>query len=242
LTIARFYVSPDELKKSCLAIEGLAHHHLSRVLRIRLGQKVIVMDGEGSVGQATVREIGPSKSLLAVDTLIKMEKEEPGLHLFQALIQWKKMDRIVQYMVEMGVNSLIPFSCHRSRPLESLGADRVERWRNIAVESSRLAGRPYLPRVENPKDWEGALLSLQTFDEVLYADEEGGSRPAEVLGSRDNINIGMIVGPEGGFTDKERESLAAFGVSPVTLGDTILRAEIAGLVMTSALRCHYGLL
>jgi 16S rRNA (uracil1498-N3)-methyltransferase len=242
LTIARFYVSSEELSGGRVVLAGQDHHHLSRVLRMRRGQEVTVMDGCGLVGRASIHEITPMQSIIVVEELVKMDEEQPRLHLYQAIPGAKKMDTVVRGAVESGICFIIPFSCHRSGSTRELSSGKMERWRKIALETSRLAGRSYLPEVSEPLDWDGALQSLCCLDRILYADERGGERPALTLGDEIPEELGLMVGPEGGFTDVEREDLAARGARAVTLGKNIMRTDTAGLVLTAAVRCHYGLL
>ena len=142
MTIARLYVSPKEPKEGRLVLEGHDHHHLSRVLRMRRGQEAGVLDGNGALGRAFIVEITASRTVIAMEYISRVDEEHPRLHLFQAIPEGKKMDNVVQACVELGVISITPFSSRRSRPLSAAGEGKVGRWRKIAVESSRLAGRP----------------------------------------------------------------------------------------------------
>jgi 16S rRNA (uracil1498-N3)-methyltransferase len=225
-----------------VVLEGHQYHHLSHVLRMRPGQEVIVFDGGGLVGRASISDITPTQAVIAVDKLKRIDREKPKLHLYQAIPKMKKMDTVIQNAVEMGIYSVVPVRCSRSISRCSSGADRLQRWRKIAVESSRLAGRPYLPEIREPLDWDEALRSLCSMDKAIFADEESGERTSLVLGDGLPEDVGMLVGPEGGFSDGERQALTASGAIAVTLGNTIFRTETAGMALSAAVRCHYGLL
>lgn len=242
MTTARTYVDPDLLSIGRLVLEGEEHHHLSRVLRIRKGQPVSILDGQGSVGRAAIIEVASTKTVVEIEGIHRIEEERPRLHLFQALPRGAKMDHVVQWGVELGAATIEPFSSRRSRPLDEAVERRIERWRKIAVESSRVAGRSYLPYIRRPLYWQEALEALRDPEVVLIADEAGGKRPAEALKDLMPEDLGLIIGPEGGFTDTERKDLRGLGAIPVTLGDTILRTETAGLVLLAAVRCHYKMI
>ncbi|MFW6113637.1 MAG: RsmE family RNA methyltransferase [Actinomycetota bacterium] len=242
MTVAKLYVSPERLKKGSLALEGDAHHHLSRVLRIKHGEEIGILDGAGRIGRASVLDVSRNSTLVDVRDIMEIAEQKPRIHLYQALPRGKKMDRVVQSAVELGVFSIKPFACRRSIPLEGGGRKKVERWRRIALESSRVAGRAYLPEMKMTVGWDGLMESLKGLETILTADEEGGCRPSEALGRASPEDIGILIGPEGGFAEDEREYLKEAGAESVTLGGLILRTETAGLVLVAAVKLHFGLL
>ncbi len=242
MTIARFYVSTTALDSGRLALEGAEHHHASRVLRMRVGEKVVLLDGRGSVAAGTVEEIRSDCTWVTVESVARVMEERPRMHLFQAVPQGSRMDGVVHWSVELGAASLRPFISSRTAAARAPAARRLERWRRIALEASRVAGRPYLLKVEEIADWGKLLLSLAGMEAALYADETGGVRPEEALSADDPADLALVVGPEGGFSDGERNDLAGAGARAVTLGDNVLRAESAGMVLLAAARCRYGLL
>jgi 16S rRNA (uracil1498-N3)-methyltransferase len=222
LTTARFYVSERALREGILSLEGAEHHHASRVLRMRVGEKVILLDGRGGTGYGTIRDIDAGHTSIVVESTERALEEHPRLHLYQGLPRSSKMDEVVQRGVEIGAASLHPFTSSRSRTPHGSQQRRVERWRRIALESSRVAGRPFLPEVYGLKDWDEALRSMQDMADVLFADEAGGIRPASALQGREPLDLALVVGPEGGFTPQEREDLLAAGARAVTLGTNCL--------------------
>jgi 16S rRNA (uracil1498-N3)-methyltransferase len=242
LTTARFYVSEEALRAGQISLQGAEHHHASRVLRMRAGERVILLDGKGCTAHGTIQEITTDRTSIKVDDSAHVSEELPRLHLFQGLPHGTKMDDVVQWGVELGAASLRPFVSSRSRLPDASLAKRSERWRRIALEASRLAGRPFLPEVCEVESWDVALRHVRKMDAALFADEAGGLKPASALDGENPDDLALVIGPEGGFTDEEREDLAAAGARPVTLGDNILRTQTAGMVLLATVRCHYGLL
>lgn len=242
MTTARFYVSEQALLSGRLTLEGGEHHHASRVLRMRVGDSVILMDGRGRTGRGTIEGFTPASTSVVVAETSCVEEERPRLHLLQGLPHGSKMDDVVQLGVETGAASLLPFLTSRSRQPRAPLAEKAARWRRIAVEAARVAGRPFLPEVGDVRGWDEALRMLRGMDAALFADETGGERPASALGGGSPEDVALVIGPEGGFTREERESLLAAGARPVTLGRNVLRAETAGAVLLAAVRCHYGML
>lgn len=241
MTTAKFYIDPSAFSAGQLRLDGAYHHHLSRVLRMRAGQSLQLMDGMGGMADGSILEISSSYTSILVGEVRRVEEERPRMILFQALPQGKKMDAVVQWSVELGAASVIPFACSRSRPLDDNVNGRHQRWCKIASESSRVAGRPYLPEIGKACDWTELLEKIENAEMALVADEAGGERPSAVLDGKDPDKVGLVIGPEGGFSTEERKDLYAFAM-PVTLGQTVLRTETAGMVLLAAVKCHFGLL
>ena len=242
MTVPRFYISSQQLQEGHLFLEGENHHHLSRVLRLRKEDEVEVLDGEGLVARGRVVDITSSRAVIDVASCHRLQEERPRMHLYQALPQGRKMDELIQRCVELGVHAFHPFTCTRSRPVDVVDENKKRRWKKIARESSRTAGRAYLPSMEEAVSWRNMVGDLPGMDVVIVADEQGGIRPSQALQGADPDELGLIIGPEGGFTDLEREELIEAGARAVTLGTYILRAESAGAVLVAAVRCHFGLL
>lgn len=240
MTIARFYLKDIAPPWGRVTLEKEEHHYASRVLRLRTGQEVMLLDGRGTVCRASVVAIDPQHTFVEIKESRREEEERPRLLLYQALLKDAGMGEVLRRNVELGIARVLPFVSHRS--LAAFDERRQERWNRIAREASRVAGRAYLPHVEKPLSWEDLLSSLSRREKVLYADEKGGERPSGALAAAVPEEIAMVIGPEGGFTDGERAALREAGAVPVTLGPYNLRAESAGAVLASAVRAHLGLL
>ncbi|MDI7253365.1 MAG: RsmE family RNA methyltransferase, partial [Actinomycetota bacterium] len=214
------------------------HHHV-RVLRLRRGEEALLLDGRGMVYRAVVAEITPRRTRLEILDRRREEEERPRFLLYQSTLPSSRMEEALRRSVELGVGGVIPFLSRRSRPLPDPG--RLERWRRVVRDASRVAGRAYLPRVEEPLTWEGLIGCVSSSPVTLLADERGGIRVAEALRGMEE-EVALLVGPEGGFEIEEREQLLKAGAVSVTLGRYNLRAESAGAVMLAAGRAFFGLL
>lgn len=241
MTIARFYLENLAETADCAFLEDEEHRH-SRVLRLRRGEKVFILDGRGTVCRAVVAEITPRRTRLEILERYIEKEEKPRFHLFQSTLPSSRMEEAIRRCVELGVAAVIPFLSLRSRPMPDAG--KLERWRRVARDASRVAGRAYLPRLEVPIAWEDLLERISTCRIALLADERGGARVADVLGGEEEEEeeVFLIVGPEGGFHGAERNQLLEAGAVSVTLGKYNLRAESAGAVILAAARARIGLL
>jgi 16S rRNA (uracil1498-N3)-methyltransferase len=209
---------------------------------MKSGESVLLLDGKGSVARGAVIEIDRTHTLVEIDSTSHTAETRPRLHLFQGLPHGAKMDDVVYWSVELGAASLVPFRSTRTRDTDASLHRRLERWRRIAVEASRVAGRLYLAEVAAVKTWQEAVSQLCGMELVLLADEAGGVRPAHALADKSPDELALVIGPEGGFSDAEREDLAAAGALPVTLGENVLRTQTAGMVLLAAVKCHFELL
>jgi 16S rRNA (uracil1498-N3)-methyltransferase len=240
LTTARFYVEELPSPGDRLSLEDEDHHHASRVLRLRPGHEVVLLDGRGTVCRARVVDLDARRTRVEITERRREKRERPRLLLCQALLRDNRMGEVVQRNVELGVTALLPFSSQRSQ--RSLEEHRLQRLRRIALEASRVACRPYLPRVEGLLSWEELLEDIAGREKVLCADERGGASPPPARRGGAGGGVGRGMGPEGGLTDGGGASLRDAGAVPVTLGPYNLRAESAGAVLACAVRAHCGLL
>lgn len=242
MTIPRLYVPAPRIEEGSITIEGHDHHYLSRVLRMHGNQELRLLDGKGLTGRGRILEIDYEKTTVMVEEVERFEREIPRLHLYQALLAGAKMDRVAQDCTEAGAASMVPFSCNRSRKIDEAAGQRLNRWRRLSLEAWRLTGRPYRPDVADLLGWENLVSRLYDMAMVVFADESGGVRPAEALCEECCDDVALLIGPEGGFSDEERDELYSLGGKPVTLGSGIFRAETAGSALILAARCHYGYL
>ncbi len=202
-------------------------HHVAHVLRLRVGDAVGVFDGEGREWFGTLVAVGGRVTVRLGEE--RGERVDPTLlvALWQGLCRFERMDWLVQKATELGMASLTPFHAGRSE-VGRLSPSRVERWRRIALEACKQSGRRVLPRIGEavalpPPPPEGV--------EALLLHPGPGSEPiARRLALRRPEGVWIAVGPEGGLTTEEADTLAAAGWSPCSLGPRVLRTETAGPV------------
>ncbi len=173
------------------------------------------------------------------------QRESPiDIILGQSLLKGDKMDYVFQKTTEMGILAIFPFISSRTIPI--LGRERVERrrsrWERIVVESAKQCGRTVPPRVEGICDF-GSILErpLHGFVKLILWEQEERSLRAR-MGEIDK-NSGkflFLVGPEGGFCDREIAAAKGRGIIPVGLGPRILRSETAAVAMLSILQYEFG--
>lgn len=242
----RFFAARENISDTEIVIDNEDVNHISRVLRLNLGDEITVCDGKGFDYTVKISEIESKKIICKIIEKRKSDTE-PNIEvtLFQGLPKASKMEYIIQKTTELGINKIVP--CALSRcvvKLENEKAEKkkTERWQKIAEAAAKQSGRGIVPEIAMPLGLNEAIGELKKCD-ICFApyecEEEGGLR--KVLLSKVNPKkVGFIIGPEGGFDISEIEKIKAADIPLVTLGRRILRTETAGEAVLSMIMYEIG--
>src|SRR5581483_9309647 len=227
--MARRRIFVDSVHSGQAQISGEAAHHLTRVLRVEPGQRFEISDDRN----VYLAEITSARKDLVVFQILELiDAPLPVVHttVFASLIKFERMEWLLEKATELGVARITPVEAERSeKGLRQAATKRLSRWNRIVREASEQARRAHLPKIEAPVSLSEALEAAATHRYVL---EEAAAPPilSVVPGERRTEDqIALLVGPEGGWTDRERMTIAGAGWSAVSLGDAILRAETAAV-------------
>lgn len=240
----RFYIPHPQIENDLLTIKGKEVRHIQKVLRLRKGDGIIVFNGEGKEYEGKIVKEGRTSVIVKVEHLLSSREDSIlEMTLAQSLLKGEKMDYLIQKATELGVRRIIPFFSSRSIPMfeRTKKLERHRRWERIAIEASKQSGRAFIPRIEPPCNFSDMLsfASPKSLRLILY--EKEGRRLKEVLkGSKDWREIFFVVGPEGGWNEREIEEAKGMEFVPVNMGTRILRAETASLGMLSILQYEWG--
>ena len=236
----RFFV--DAVQSGRARITGPDAHHLTRVLRVEPGQRFEISDNH-SVYLAEVESA--RKDLVAFTVQERLAAPEPGVRttLLASLVRFERFEWIVEKATELGVEQIVPLETERTeKGLRKAAEKRSVRWNRIAREASEQSRRVRLPEIQAAVGLAEALEIEAGYRYLL--DEARGDRGAappmlSVLppSPRAGDRVALLLGPEGGWTDRERELITGAGWCAVSLGHEILRAEtaaIAGLAIINA--------
>lgn len=240
----RFYLPPQECEGGILTLTEREAHHAARVLRLRKGEAVVVLNGGGKIYHAEVGEI----SREAVSLIVRRTEESPAppcaITLVQAIPKGKILDSIIQKATELGVSRVIPLLSERViTQIDEGNADaKTGHWRTVAVEAIKQSGSPWLPAIE-PAARPGQLLGRrEDFDLWFIASLQPGSRHPRgwfeefrARQGREPKTACIWIGPEGDFTEREVADATAAGARPITLGRLVLRCETAATYCLSVL-------
>jgi 16S rRNA (uracil1498-N3)-methyltransferase len=220
----RFYVPTDTADEpgEVLLPEEEAHH-AARVVRVRPGERVALVDGRGREWPGTVARVDRREVAVDASPCRRAEAPSARLTLFQA---WLKRDKHIEEIVwrgtELGVWDFVFFrAAHSERPVSY-----DEKWLRIAQEACKQCGRLWLPSFSVAPSLPKALEGFEGRLLLASADEP----PVPLREALDSGLAGLVVGPEGDFTDEERAEALKRGARCISLGSTTFRAEVAAFV------------
>jgi 16S rRNA (uracil1498-N3)-methyltransferase len=227
-------------------------HYVRNVLRLRRGDAVILMDGQGAEGYGEVRRLDEECVAVELTEFGRAAAQESDLHLtlVLALPRGQRWDVALQKATELGVSRVWPVYTRRTQlrvPAEKVG-ERVERWQRIAQEAARQSGRAIAPQICVPEPLGTVLDALSHEKEidlqlVAYVEAAGHASEAgleDLLSSSRARNVVLLVGPEGGFDPAEIDLCAQYGFHAVSLGPRTLRCETAAIVMVALVQYRLG--
>ncbi|MGC7196383.1 16S rRNA (uracil(1498)-N(3))-methyltransferase [Mycobacteroides abscessus subsp. massiliense] len=237
-----FYVPRVPSAGEQVLLDGDEGHHAARVLRMRVGEPVMVCDGAGEVGDGVVASVDRTGLAIDVTGRWSVDAVDPKVTVVQALPKSDRSELAVDLAVEAGADEVIPWQAQRC--VSRWDAHKAEkgrrRWEAVAQAASRQSRRAYVPSVPELHstaqlaELVGARAADGAVVLVLHESAESGlGALAARLSSASSVVL--IVGPEGGVADEELRILADAGAAPVRLGPTVLRTSSAAAVALGAL-------
>ena len=214
-----------------------AGQHLARVLRMRVGDTVVLFDGTGMDYSGAIESIERNKVVVALGEARASASESPlRIQLWHGLCRGGRMDTVIQKATELGVTSVQPILTERGvvKLDRKRTESRLEHWRKVAIGAAEQSGRSTLPVIHPPLQLDAALAASELPATRLMPDPEASQGlTAGLLTSADCI---VLTGPEGGFTEAERQLASAADFVLVSLGPRVMRTETAPLAALSILQ------
>lgn len=235
----RFYVNFEIEVGNTYKIEGVEHNHIKNVMRMSMGNRLILVCGDSFDYMAEI--VGISKG----DTkVIVLEKErniynsDKNVTVFQAMTKSDNMTLIIQKLTELGVNTFIPFESEFVTSKDKFG--KTAKMQEISNQSIKQCKRSIPMKVLDAIKFDELINALKDYDLVIFANEcEKNDKLSELEFDSDK-KIAIIIGSEGGFSDTEISKLIAAGAKSVTMGKRILRAETASIALASVVMFKLG--
>ena len=242
----RFFVEPHQIDEEAhqIHITGSDVNHISNVLRMKTGEELWISDGSKYEYRCTIESFEPDEVLLHIVYSQEPEYELPcRIYLFQGLPKADKMELIIQKAVELGAYEIIPVETKRCvvKLDGRKSAKKTARWQQISESAAKQSKRMLIPNVHEVLTFREALKYAESMDVRLvpYELARGMQETKEILaGIEPGQSVGIFIGPEGGFEEKEIEAAIEGGAKPITLGRRILRTETAGLAALAVLMFH----
>ncbi|MFC1569818.1 RsmE family RNA methyltransferase [bacterium] len=236
-----YYVDPKNIKDDHLTLIDQEVHHLLRVKRHKKGDIIWAVDGNGSAYEVELINLSKSTALGHI-IQIRRKLGEPmaELTLAQAMIKGERFDWVIEKCVEIGVRRIIPLMSDKT--ILKAGSGRLNRWKRIALGAMKQCGRSMLPEITEPKSIKqvSAMGADCQHRFIAYAGQDSQSIHIEKPDNHLTPKAICMVGPEGGFTDFEIEMARENGYTPISLGNRRLRAETAGIVLSTIILSQWG--
>ena len=235
--MSRFFVKPEAVEDRYIYLTDKQDlHHMKKVLRMSEGDEMDISDGSAWEYHVEIESLDDKEAVLLILDKQKFAREpELLVTLYQGIPKASKMEEIIQRCVELGVNSIVPVFMERTVVVDKGNfGKKLDRWQKISDEAVKQCKRGIIPDVQDTVKFKEALPMLQEHDLILFPYENEDNRTIkdclrEVVASGDKPKtVAIIIGPEGGFADKEAVALDEIGANRVSLGKTILRTETAG--------------
>lgn len=224
-------------------IGGTDYNHIKNVLRMKTGEKLLVSFD----GKSDLCEVESFENDIAIVKIIEKNYQDTSLAieiiLFQGLPKSDKLELIIQKTVELGVNKIIPVEMSRSivKIEEKKKDSKTARWQAIAESAAKQSKRTVIPTVESPLSFASAIKEAEKLDLLLvpYESKNGMKDTTDAFSLiKPNMKVGIMIGPEGGFDEKEIEKAFAIGGKIISLGKRILRTETASILSVGAVMLY----
>ena len=241
---ARFHFDGKLGNGSDVRLHPDAAHHAVRVLRLAVGEPIVLFDGLGGEFEARITRIDRGDVSVKTGAHVDVERESRlQVRLVQGLSSGDRMDITLQKAVELGVASIQPVATERSvvKLKDERAQRRVEHWQNLVIAACEQCGRNRVPEVSplmNLPDWLAQLETPAPDDEARVLLSPAAAVPLKALAPMPRMTL--LVGPEGGLSPVETQLAQSRGFTAVRLGPRILRTETAALATLSAIQALWG--
>jgi 16S rRNA (uracil1498-N3)-methyltransferase len=260
--LRRFFVEEIEAEDGLCTIRGSEAKHMTRVLRMGRGDRFILMDGKGARFRAIIESAGRREVLVTLEKPLPEPPPSPvEITLCQALLKSRAMDYVIEKTSELGVHRILPFSSERTvvRLNKERFANKKQHWREIAHSAAKQSDRKVPVEIGPLSSFEELVgrtraedaLKIILWEEEMAKDLMGVLRgsppftPSQTLPLEGEGRVGVknfigIVGPEGGFSEKEVRAAGEAGFVSVSLGQRVLRAETAAITIVAIVQYEWG--
>jgi len=242
MRVIRAFVEMPLASGAEITLPEAAAAHLTRVLRLGVGDACVLFNGDGHDYAARIISVGKREVRASVGEAARVDRESPlRTGLLQGVARGEKMDLILQKATELGIAEVRPLWSQRSEvKLEGeRAAKRLAHWRGVVAAACEQSGRATVPSVSAPVSLAATLDALPAGGLRLLLDPDGAFG-ARTLQLDAGTPVWLAVGPEGGWSPEDRAQLHAAGFQGLRLGPRILRTETAGLAAIATLQAIGG--
>jgi 16S rRNA (uracil1498-N3)-methyltransferase len=240
----RFFVEPSSFAGEVVRLSPEQSRQVRQVLRLGPGDTVVVLDDRGAEYDVALTTVSGKEAVGRVTgTRVAVGEPKVQLTLFQSLLIREKFEWVLQKATEVGVVQIVPVLTARGLVrTKQIEDNKLDRWRRIVVEAAEQSHRGRIPRIEPIVPLGDVFSKFVGFDRLLIAAPGQTTALHEALQGigREDAAIGLLIGPEGGFTEEEEATARAQGAVAVGLGPRILRTETAAVVASALILYELG--
>lgn len=237
-SLIRLFVDAELREGQAVALSAMQTNYLVNVMRLGRGAELLVFNGREGEWLAALATTAKSGAMVAPVRQTRPQSSGPDIHYLFAPIKRAKLDYVVQKATEMGAAVIRPVITRRTV------AERInlERMRANVIEATEQCGVLRVPEILAPQKLEKALDTWEAARQIIYCDEAACiSSPLEALARIPPGQLAVLIGPEGGFDEAERERLQSLSfVHPISLGPRIMRADTAGVAAMALVNAALG--
>jgi 16S rRNA (uracil1498-N3)-methyltransferase len=248
--VQRYFVK-QSANEARFLIDGDDRHHIIKVMRMEIGDKIICVNPLGNAAVCEIAKITDEQVVADVVQWIDEKSELPiSITIASGLPKGDKLEWVIQKGTELGANEFIPFTARRSvvKWDEKKAAKKIDRWQKIAKEAAEQSHRGLVPDIVSPLGFKDLIEKSQNFDYKLAAfEDESRTGETSIFSAtlqkmKDGESLLLVFGPEGGLAEEEVQVLQENGFALCGLGPRILRTETAPLYALAAISYYFELM
>lgn len=241
MRVPRIYVDCELNENTLVELPNQAFQHLCKVLRLKEGHPLCLFNGQGGQYHASLSHVDKRSAKAKVERFEALHNESPlKVSIGQTLSRGERMDYAIQKSVEAGVYEIQPLFSERCevKLQESRIEKRLQHWQQVAISAAEQCGRGTVPQILPPIELSQWVTDCNKMLKLTL--HHYSAKPASQFTKPDDQSIALLIGPEGGLTDKEVELSESKGFSAISLGPRVLRTETAPVVALSVLNTLWG--
>lgn len=239
----QFFIKSSNIINNKCKIEGEDFHHLRSVRRAKPGELIDLRSDNGFVYKGRISEFNSNSIMVEIIERVMDIKRETDLFLtlYMSILKGKAFDLALQKAVEVGVNKIVPIITERTIPIPDKKDSKKTRWQKIAENAAKQSMRKEIPVVEDVLSFKEALVYDHSQIKIIAHTEEGGKNLKEYLSNKNRKeSVSLMIGPEGGFSEREIVSAGENNWDQIVFGFTDLRAETACIVLPAVILYEWG--
>lgn len=235
----RLWAPPELWTEAEVRLPAQEAHHARRVLRLRAGHEVTVLDGAGRTARCVLADEFANDPRAAIVEHETHPRPAPEVVVYQGAAKGAKIDSVVGRLGALGAAEVVVFSSERSIVSwdKSKSARLEERWAALARAAAKQSGNPWITSTGPPLTWPELIARLESEPRAVLLWEDADTRLRNVVAQG---RLALVIGPEGGITAAEAGALQQAGAAPASLGPRILRTEEAAVAAVIGLLWHFG--